>query len=132
MKKTNKKIGVKVKGKKVVSKETKKPFTKKPLKEKKFYTALKQGSRFNVIQSLNKSKQVFLVGKTIDSEKIGETEVKLYGKKDKLKNLTPFKLYIPINRDTHNSMKAVLGLSIEVLEKQGNKATKYKIVKYTK
>ena len=97
----------------------------------KFYTAEKVGSRFDVFSKLLTSKQLKL-NTVYTSEGLEGMKVNLYGQKAKVKDLTSYKMYIPVNRDTHKSLKAVNKVDLEVLEVKKGKAVKFKFVKLSK
>lgn len=105
--------------------------SKAKVKAPKFYTAEKQGSRYDVFSKLLTSKQL-KVGQVYTAEGIEGMKVKLYGEVAQVKDLTSYKMYIPVNRDTHKSLKSKLGIDLVVLEDRKGKAVKFKFVKVSK
>jgi len=127
MTKTKKQVRVKVKA--VKGKAVSKAVKGKAVKVvSKFYTAEKQGSRFDVFSKLLSSKQLKL-NKMYSNESIQEMTVKLYGQNDKVKNLTSYKMYIPVNRDTHKSLKAINKVDIKIEKIVKGKAVKFTFIK---
>jgi len=126
MRKTKTKLRVKVQA--VKGKAVSKAVKGKAVKVSKFYTAEKQGSRFDVFSKLLSSKQLKL-NKMYSDESIQEMTVKLYGQNDKVKNLTSYKMYIPVNRDTHKSLKAVNKVDIKIEKIVKGKAVKFTFIK---